>query len=257
MKNKATGKIGVFDSGIGGLVILKALRTKLPKYDYEYYGDTKNLPYGDKSQKEIFNFTIKGVKYLEKKGCTLIIIACNTASAKALRKIQKEWLPKHSPFLKVLGMIVPTVEFLDKSDFPALLIATKSTVNSNVYGKELKKIFPNVKLTNLATPHLVPLIEKGDVVNAVEYVKRALNKSLGSKKTLVLGCTHYPLIASEVQTAFPKLTIIDQTEIVPKALENYLTRHKVLHKELSRGGQVNIYFTKENAVNRKVAGMWF
>jgi glutamate racemase len=257
MKNKVQGKIGVFDSGLGGLVILKALHKKLPKYHYEYYGDTKNLPYGDKSQREIFDFTVKGIEYLISQGCILVIIACNTASAKSLRKIQQQWLPKHAPHVKVLGVIVPTIESLKKPDFPVVLIATTSTVKSRAYQLELNKLFSDQKLTSLAMPKLVPLIERGQLVKAAEGVYKQVANLPNINKSILLGCTHYPLIAPKIRKLLPNLKIIDQTEIIPISLSKYLRRHQAIRRILITTPKVNIHFTKNSVLNKKLARTWF
>ncbi len=252
-----SGKIGVFDSGLGGLIILKSIRKTLPQYDYVYFGDTKNLPYGDKPQREIFDLTIKGIKYSQQQGCSIIIIACNTASAKALRKIQQQWLPKNAPTLKVLGVVVPTIESLKKSDFPAVLLATESTVKSGVYQKELRKLYAKQKLINVAAPTLVPLIERAKLVEAARDMTAIIKPLTGKAKSIILGCTHYPLLAKTVKPAFPKLKFIDQTNIVPQALKRYLQKHQEIKKNLSVKRKVQIYFTKTTALNKKLTQTWF
>jgi glutamate racemase len=233
LANKPAGKIGVFDSGLGGLIILKSIRAQLPQYDYEYFGDTKNLPYGDKTQREIFDFTVKGINYLQGRGCTLIIIACNTASAKALRRIQRQWLPKHAPDLKVLGVLVPTLEFLKANNFPAILLATESTIKSKAYETELTKVFPKQSLIGIAAPDLVPLIEQGETTKALMETIRLVRTLQMHCKSLILGCTHYPLLSSGLHKAFPKLKLIDQTKIIPKALKVYLNNHPEIKNGLA------------------------
>lgn len=247
----------MFDSGLGGLLILKAIREKLPQYDYVFYGDTKNLPYGNKTQREIFDLTVKGIELLIDKGCILIIIACNTASAKALRKIQQQWLPKNAPNIKVLGVVVPTIETLNKSDFPTILMATGSTVKSKVYGKELNKIFPKQKLIEIPAPELVPLLEEGKLVEANEYAIKCLSSAFKKSKSLILGCTHYPLIKKSLIKEFPKLKILDQTELIPKALKKYLRKHIEIRKKLSTKNTVKIIFNKTTKTNKRLAKSWF
>ncbi len=255
--SKPTGKIGIFDSGLGGLIILKSIRKLLPQYDYVFYGDTKNLPYGTKTQREIFDLTIAGIQELRRQGCILIIIACNTASAKALRKIQQQWLPKNAPDTKVLGVIVPTIESLKKKDFPAILMATESTVKSKVYQKELSKIISKLHLIDLPAPKLVPLIEAGKIAAAATEAKKMVSGKAGKAKTLVLGCTHYPLLNKQLRDEFPKLKIIDQTKIIPAALNKYISKHQEIKIQLSNSGKVKILFSEITPTNTKLAKKWF
>ncbi len=159
-------KIGIFDSGIGGLVIARSLISELPQYDYVYLGDTKRVPYGDRSQKEIYEFTRQGLDFLFAQGCGLAILACNTASAQALRKIQREYLPRKYPDKKVLGVVIPTAEACAKYKVVGIL-ATSSTVSSKSYVTELKKLNPKINIIQQAAPLLVPLIENNEIINSI------------------------------------------------------------------------------------------
>lgn len=250
-------KIGVFDSGLGGLITLKAIRKSLPTLDYVYYGDTKNLPYGDKTEREIFDLTVKGIEMLIKRGCLLIIVACNTASAKALRKIQRSWLPKHYPNVKVLGVIIPTVEDLNPKDFPALLIATRSTIKSKKYPKELSKRYPKLKLDSIAMPTLVPMIENGSLRQATEEVQNIILKARKNYKTLILGCTHYSLLTNLLQKKLTNLKIISQNVVIPRKLKSYLSKHPEIEKRLSKNNSIKIHFSQKTSLNKKLSKEWF
>jgi len=164
-------KIGIFDSGVGGLIIGKAIHEHLPQYDYLYFGDTEHMPYGEKTPKEILEYTIKGIKYLFENDCLLIIIACNTASAQALRKIQQKFLPKYFPDRKVLGVIIPAVEDLNNKKNVGVL-ATRATVKSKSFTIEIKKRFPKIKVFEQTAPKLARLIEDNDMENANKMVKK-------------------------------------------------------------------------------------
>ena len=240
-------KIGFFDSGLGGLTILKAVAKKLPDYDYLYYGDTENLPYGDKTESEIYAHTTKGVAYLFDKDCALVILACNTASAETARKLQQEFVPSKYPDKKVLGIIVPTIEAL--SGVPAskaILIATKRTVESKKYQIELnKKTTSTISLTSVATPQLVPLIELNELVVASTEAIRVIEKEAGESEVVILGCTHYTQIKQQLRDHFGEnKKIISQDEVIPEKLRLYLEAHPDITETLTRGGSRNIHLTK-------------
>ncbi len=245
-----TAKIGFYDSGNGGLQILQAVRKKLPQYDYLFLADNKNLPYGNKTQAKLRQLVIKNLEELFHNNCRLVIIACNTASAKALRHIQKHWLPKKFPDRKVLGVIVPTLEVLKPSMFPALLIATKSTVTSNAYKKELRKLFPNAKLFQKAIPNLAELIEHNKLSEAEKLVAKSINPYQSQIKSLILGCTHYSVLGKFLKKAFPKLIIINQVEIIPTALAKYLTHHHEMKTQLTRNFTLKQIYTKKARLPR-------
>lgn len=244
-------KIGFFDSGLGGLVILKAVAAALPQYDYEYYGDTEHLPYGDKTEAEIYELTKVGVTHLFSRDCVLVVLACNTASAETLRRLQDEWLPTAYPERRILGVIIPVIEEVVASGIKkALLIATKRTVSSGKYHLELgKRNVIDVKIEALATPELVPLIEAGELEAAVQLVIGLVEerKQGGGLEGLILGCTHYALLAPALTAHFGEaLQIFSQTEIIPRKLADYLDSHNEIKNALSQGGGRNVYLTKHS-----------
>lgn len=238
-------KIGIFDSGLGGLVIAKSIIQKLPKYDYIYLGDTKRVPYGNRPKNEIYKFTKLAVDFLFSKGCNLIILGCNTASALALRKIQHNDLKKWSG-RNVLGVIVPTIEVARGKKIG--IIATPATVKSKVYELELKKTLPKSQVFELATPELVPLIEKNKLRESEIVLKKYLNQLISKEiNTLILGCTHYPILKKQVKQLIGKnLNIISQDEIIPKKLELYLKKHKEIEAKLSKNSKREFYVTAKN-----------
>lgn len=239
--------IGVFDSGFGGLTVLKGFLDILPEYDYIYLGDNARAPYGEKPQKEIYRYTCEGIEFLFSKGCDLVIVACNTASAKALRKIQQKFLPKHYPDKKVLGVIIPTAEEIgDKGIKRVGIIGTESTVKSKTYIKELEKINESIKVFQKACPELVPLIEKGMAreVNTKKKIGSYLDYFKNKKiDALVLGCTHYPIIKKEIQEIMGEMEIINPPAIIAGKLEDYLRRHKEIEKKLEKNRKRFFYTT--------------
>ena len=240
-------KIGIFDSGLGGLFILKGLLSNraLSKYDYVFLGDTKNLPYGNKSQKQIYKLAVKAIEYLFKQDCALVIVACNTASSQALRKIQQEWLPKSKyKDRKVLGVIRPTVESVIKSAKRIGVIGTNRTIDSKAYLREFKDFNPNLKIFQQATPLLVPLIESGSLIKIDEVLKHHL-KQFKNIDTLILGCTHYCILKDKVRKLVgPKVKVISQDELLPEKLKSYLIRHKEITQKLSKNRQLQLNVTK-------------
>ncbi len=248
-------KIGFFDSGLGGLTILKAVARELPAFDYVFYGDTDNLPYGDKTEEEIYELTIRGIEYLFESGCQMVIIACNTASAETVRKLQTEFLPKHHPDKKILGVIVPTVEELnfDKKTKVALL-ATKRTVESDKYNLELEqKGNGNVDLKQIPAPDLVPLIEIGDLDLAIEQAIKLIESEGGECEVIVLGCTHYSEIKNQLRSHYgERKKIISQDEIIPAKLKGYLKAHPEIETKLSRGSGRVIHLTEHRAYFDKI-----
>ena len=248
-------KIGIFDSGLGGLIVVRAIRKKLPEYDFVYLGDTKNLPYGNKSQNYIYKHSVQAIEYLFQKDCVLIIVACNTISSQALRKIQQEWLPNSIyKDRRVLGVIRPTVEMV--GNFKNIgLIGTNRTIDSTAYLQELKKINKNIKLFARATPKLVPMIEKG------KYEEKILTKYLLPFKnvdSLILGCTHYGMLKKEIQEILnKKVKLIAQEDLLPAKLKNYLFRHTEIEKKLYRNKKFEILVTKTSERYKKLATLWF
>ena len=241
-------KIGIFDSGLGGLFILKTLRQKLPKYDYLFLGDTKNLPYGNKSQEQIFRLTVKAIEYLFEQDCALVIVACNTASSQALRKIQQKWLPK-SKFAdrRVLGVIRPTVETVSSSKGIVGILGTNRTVDSRAYILEFKKINPRLKIVQQTAPLLAPMIEAGnlDKIDSVlgHYLAPLQKKGLN---TLILGCTHYCILDSKIKKIVgTKVKVISQDKLLPGKLKSYLGKHPEIESQLSKNGTMRLEVTKK------------
>lgn len=249
MNTDAAGKIGLFDSGLGGLTILEAVSRALPQYDYRYYGDTEHLPLGDKTEAEIFAFTQAGVEELFREGAVLAIIACNTASAETLRRLQDEWLPQRYPDRRILGVIIPTVEALIASPSQAaLLIATRRTVESGKYPLELRqRAGRDLRLHTLATPSLVPLIEAGKSKEALAAAIAALEAEAARHffDTVILGCTHYVALKAGLRAHFgSRLAILSQDEIIPAKLADYLLRHPELESRLGQGSTRHIHLTR-------------
>ncbi len=249
-------KIGVFDSGLGGLFVLKALlqNKHLRKYDFLFLADTKNLPYGNQSQKKIYDLTLKAINYLFEQNCQLVIVACNTVSAQALRKIQQVYLPKSKyKDRKVLGVIRPTVEMVSKSSGLVGVIGTNRTIASKAYIREFKNFNPKLKLHQLATPLLVPLIEAGNTAKMDEVLSHYLKHFEKLRiNTLVLGCTHYGLIKGRAQRIMGKnVKVISQEELLPAKLKGYLDHHKDIEKKLSRNGKTTLAVTKLNSLYTK------
>ena len=244
-------KIGVFDSGLGGLVITKAFIQAMPGFDYVYYGDTANLPYGTKTQEQILNLTIEAVKYLIEQDCKLIIIACNTATSIALRYIQQRFIPVFAPKIKVLGVIVPTVEEATDSGARNIgVIATNLTVNSHIYRAEINKIAPNINVQEVSAPELVPLIEANNFEKAYEFCKQYAQK-FQNISSLILGCTHYPLLKQYFRELMPKVKIISQDEFMGAKLQNYLQRHPEISAMLTRNHQYSFMVSqlKQNSLD--------
>jgi len=241
-------KIGVFDSGLGGLSILKVLRKRLPDYDYLYLGDNLHVPYGNRLHKEIIFLARKIIPFFIEKNCALVVFACNTITAVALPTIQKEFNGK----IKVLGIIRPTSEFLADHHFGEIgFIGTTNTVKANIFYNDFKNVAPKKELVLCQNdcPGLVEEIEKGDLEG--KNLKKILTACLAPLKkeridALVLGCTHYNLIARQIEGLLPGVKIITQGEIVAEKLRDYFKRHGDLEKKLSRRHSLTLYFTKDN-----------
>lgn len=244
--------IGVFDSGYGGLTILRQIRQLLPQYDYLYLGDNARAPYGSHSFEVIYQYTLQAVKVLFERGCRLVILACNTASAKALRTIQQLDLPQIDADRRVLGVIRPTVEAigpLTKTRHVGLL-ATVGTVNSGSYGMEIHKLWPDVQLTGVACPMWVPLVEnyEFDSPGADYFVQKRIGELLRTAPdidTLILGCTHYPLLMNKIVKYIPNgVHIVTQGEYVAKSLAEYLGRHPNMAAACSTGSSLHCLTTE-------------
>lgn len=240
-------KIGVFDSGLGGLTILDAIRAYMPQYDYVYYGDTANLPYGDKTEGEIYTLTQKAIEYLFLHDATIVIVACNTASAETLRRLQETILTGVHAQKKILGVIIPTIEeLIAYNPTHTLLIGTKRTVDSGKYHTELHKRAQGIKLTTHATPELVPLIEAGEHDTAYTYVSELITALDDTVDTIILGCTHYTVLKDSIRKNFSK-KIISQDEIIPEKLYQYLEKHLEIKNTLTQNGTLTIELSADNA----------
>lgn len=237
--------IGVFDSGYGGLTVLREIVRKLPQYDYVYLGDNARTPYGTRSFETVYQYTLECVRHLFDRGCRLVILACNTASAKALRNIQQLDLPNIAPDRRVLGVIRPTTEVIgqySKTGHVGIL-ATRGTVTSESYVVEVAKFFPDLRVFQEACPMWVPLVENGEYASdgADYFVKQHIDRLLTQSPqidTLLLACTHYPLLLDKIRQYVPiGTTILSQGGIVADSLADYLIRHPELEAQCSRQGQ--------------------
>ncbi len=237
--------IGVFDSGYGGLTILREIVQKLPQYDYVYLGDNARTPYGTRSFETVYQYTLECVRLLFDRGCRLVIVACNTASAKALRNIQQLDLPALAPDRRVLGVIRPTTEVIGNySETGEVgILATRGTVSSESYLVEIEKFFPDVRVYQEACPMWVPLIENGeyDSPGADYFVQQHLTQLMAQSPgidTLLLACTHYPLLIDKIKQYVPAgITILSQGRIVADGLADYLHRHPDLEAQCSKTGK--------------------
>ncbi len=246
-------KIGVFDSGLGGLVVTKAFIETMPEYDYVYYGDTKHLPYGDKTSGQILSYTIDAIKFLISQKCGIIIIACNTATSIALRYLQQRFIPEFAPDVKVLGVVIPTVEEATKDKASKVgVIATRATISSKIYTQELHKIDSAIDVLEIAASELVPAIENNDFIKAEELSKQYATK-FTNVDSLILGCTHYPLLKSYFQAALPKVKIVSQDELMGAKLKDYLSRHIEIDISLSRNSDYQFMVSNWNEHYQKVA----
>ena len=250
----AKGPIGVFDSGYGGLTILRQIRKIMPQYDYLYLGDNARTPYGTRSFDIVYEFTLQAVRYLFEQGCHLVILACNTASAKALRSIQQEDLPKLDPKRRVLGVIRPTVEVvgsISKTRHVGIM-ATPGTIYSRTYELEIAKLSPDIQVTGEACPMWVPLVENEeyDSPGADYFVRERIDSLLHRDPlidSVILGCTHYPLLIGKIRKYMPEgVNIIEQGSYVAQSLENYLGRHQEIKERITTGGTAR-YLTTEQA----------
>lgn len=252
-KENGTSPIGVFDSGYGGLTILKAIRSQLPEYDYLYLGDNARAPYGTRSFDVVYQFTLEAVKYLFAQGCKLVILACNTASAKALRSIQQRDLPVIDPTRRVLGVIRPTVEALGELSSTGNIgvMGTNGTVQSHSYEMEVAKLNPDFKVYSQACPMWVPLVENHEAESeGADYFVRkyvdGLLKEGPEIDTIVLACTHYPILYPKIRDAVPEnIRIVTQGEIVARSLADYMKRHPEMERRCSKGGTCR-YLTTED-----------
>ena len=253
MLSNTPGPIGIFDSGYGGLTILHGIRQLLPQYDYLYLGDNARAPYGTRSFDVVYEFTRQAVMRLFEMGCQLVILGCNTASAKALRTIQQHDLPQIDPNRRVLGIIRPTAEIIGTLTQSRHIgvFATEGTIKSESYPLEIHKLFPDIHVSGVACPFWVPLVEYNEANSpgADYFVKKRIDQLMNLDPlidTVILGCTHYPILLPKISQYLPKgIRIVSQGEYVAKSLQQYFLRHPDMEQRCTRNGEVH-YLTTEN-----------
>ena len=259
------GPIGVFDSGYGGLTILKEMVKQLPGYDYIYLGDNARSPYGNRSFETVTQYTQQCVQALFGMGCNLIVLACNTASAKALRYIQQNYLPVTEPDKRVLGVIRPTTEIIGsytKTGHVGIL-GTSGTVSSGSYPIEISKFFPEIKVFQQACPMLVPLVENNEYESTGSdyFIKKYLDELLDQSSqidVIVLGCTHYPLLMEKIKYFLPReIKVLSQSEIVAQSLQDYLIRHPQMEQLCQKGSNRTFYTSDDTATFDSMARIFF
>lgn len=249
LMNAQKNAIGIFDSGFGGLTVFKAIAEKLPDYNYIYLGDNARSPYGDHSFDTVYQYTLECVEWLFKQGCPLVILACNTASAKALRSIQQLDLPKKYPNRRVLGVIRPTAEVIGEMSKSKSIgvLGTRGTVKSESYLIEINKFFPDVEVYQQSCPMWVPLIENNEHESegADYFVKKYIDELLEQSPaidTILLACTHYPLLAPKIEEVISEqVKLVAQGEIVASSLVDYLARHSEIENLLAKDAQQTFY----------------
>ncbi|MBN2322039.1 MAG: glutamate racemase [Acidobacteria bacterium] len=259
------GPIGVFDSGFGGLTVLKEIETALADNDFLYLGDNARTPYGNRSFEIVYTYTLEAVKWLFDRGCRLVIIACNTAAAKALRTIQQKDLPRIAPARRVLGILRPVTERIghrSKSKHIGIL-ATAGTVASNSYAMEIKRFFPDITVVQEACPMWVPLVENNERggEGADYFIKQHIDRLTARDPridTVVLGCTHYPLLQEKIARYLPPgIEIVSQGPIVAESLADYLKRHPEIAARCGRGGRREFYTSEKAVVFDKLATLFY
>ncbi len=265
-KAPTAGAIGVFDSGYGGLTILNEIRALMPQYDYLYLGDNARTPYGSRSFEVVYEFTRQAVLRLFEEGCQLVILACNTASAKALRSIQQVDLPQIDAHKRVLGVIRPTVELVGNvtQTKHVGILGTVGTIQSSSYQLEIEKLWGDITVYGQACPMWVPLVENGEHQSegADYFVKQRLNDLFAQSSqidTIILGCTHYPLLLSKIQQYLPsgdKVTVIPQGEWVARSLQDYLQRHPEMDTLCTKGGSCRFYTTEQEEKFEQAASLF-
>ncbi len=260
-----SGPIGIFDSGYGGLTVMKEIVDSLPQYDYVYLGDNARAPYGNRSFETVYEYTLQCVNALFNKGCKLVILACNTASAKALRNIQQRDLPLLDSRLRVLGVIRPTTELIGtfSKTKQVGVLATLGTVTSNSYPIEIEKFFPEITVHQQACPIWVPLIENNEFDNpgADFFIQKHLNQLMAKSAnidTILLGCTHYPLLQDKIKALLPEgIALLSQGKIVSNSLTQYLERHTDLENLCSKNGKMAFYTTDSTEIFDQQAEIFF
>ena len=256
--------IGVFDSGFGGLTVLKEIVKQLPDYDYLYLGDNARAPYGSRSFETVYEYTLECVKQLFAMDCELVILACNTASAKALRNIQQKYLPEIATEKRVLGVIRPTTEVVGKLSRTGHvgILGTTGTITSNSYPIEIAKFYPNMVVHQEACPMWVPIVENNEIESDASdiFIRKNLENLLSKDKnidTIILGCTHYPLLMTKIKQHLPDtIKLVSQGEIVAESLVEYLKRHDELEQKCTKGGSID-FFTTDSSENFDSAASMF
>lgn len=254
-------KIGIFDSGLGGLLVAHSFVEKMPTYDYMYLGDTLHVPYGDRTQDEIYAFTLAAVQYLFVHDCQLIILACNTASAKALREIQQSYLPKHYPDRRVLGVLIPAAQAavaVTKNNVVGI-VATKSTVDSGAFVREVHKLNPRVRVVQKSAAQVVPLVEQNKIHQASQAMIAEIAPMLAENlDTLILGSTHYPFVKAAIrQFVGPDVAVICQDELLAPSLLHYLQRHPEIEQKITKNTQREFLVTHITPATQSVATRLF
>ncbi len=255
MTEKKAGPIGVFDSGYGGLTVFKEIVRHLPKHDYIYLGDNARVPYGNRTFETVYQYTLECVNHLFEMGCSLVILACNTASAKALRTIQQIDLPKEKELRRVLGVIRPTSEIIGTLTHSGHvgIFATQGTVESQSYVLEVKKFFPDINIYQEACPMWVPLVENNEhnSPGADYFIKKHIDnllKQSSSIDTILLACTHYPLLENKIQHFLPpSIKLVSQGEIVARSLVDYLKRHPEIDELCAKNEIISFYTTESTS----------
>ncbi len=263
MENKQS--IGIFDSGFGGLTVFKSIIKELPQYNYIYFGDNARAPYGDHSYETIYQYTLECVEWLFAKGCPLVILACNTASAKALRSIQQQVLPFKYPNHRVLGVIRPTAEIV--GDFTATksigIMGTRGTINSKSYLMEINKFFPEIEVAQQSCPMWVPLIENNEheQAGADYFVKKYVDQLLVQNNRIdciVLACTHYPLLVPKIKALLPSgIKLLAQDDMVAGSLKQYLLNHPEIEGAISDEGQTKFFTSGDHVIFDASASIFF
>jgi len=247
----SNGPIGVFDSGYGGLTVLREIKAKLPQYDYIYLGDNARAPYGPRSFDTVYHYTLQCVRWFFEQGCPLVVLACNTASAKALRTIQQNDLPAIDADKRVLGVIRPTTEIIGTftKNNKVGILGTYGTVQSNSYPIEIEKFFPAIQVYQQACPMWVPLVENNEYNSpgADYFIEKNISQLLAQSPgidTILLACTHYPLLMDKLKQWVPAgTTILSQGKIVSDSLDDYLQRHRKIAENCTKNGQLNFITT--------------
>ena len=257
--------IGVFDSGYGGLTILRKLTAQMPSHDFIYLGDNARAPYGTRSFQTIYKYTLQAVQWFFDQGCPLVVLACNTASAKALRTIQQNDLPKIDPTMRVLGIVRPTSEVIGNftKTRKVGIMATKGTVISESYKIEINKSFPDIEVVQESCPMWVPLVENNEsgAPGADYFVKKhikALLKKKDNIDTVLLACTHYPLLMDKIKEYMPVgIRVVEQGNIVTSSLINYLNRHPEIDARITKNGWRRFYTTDDPANFSEQAAIFY